>query len=37
MDIDDQYLVGDRLLVAPVIAGEQERSLYLPAGEWYDF
>jgi alpha-D-xyloside xylohydrolase len=32
---DDQYMVGDSLLVAPLFAGEQERSVYLPRGTWY--
>ena len=33
----DSYMVGDSLLVAPVgRAGVQERSVYLPAGVWYD-
>ncbi len=35
--IDDQYLVGDNLLIAPVVAGEREREVYLPRGEWFDF
>lgn len=35
--IDDEYLVGDRLLVAPVTAGTHERAIYLPAGIWHDF
>ncbi|MHB8509315.1 MAG: TIM-barrel domain-containing protein [Candidatus Dormibacteria bacterium] len=36
--IDDQYLLGPALLVAPVLdAGARRRSLYLPAGEWSDF
>jgi alpha-D-xyloside xylohydrolase len=35
--IDDQYLLGDDLLVAPVLAGQKERDVYLPAGEWFDF
>lgn len=34
---DDQYLLGDCLLVAPMVAGEEERQVYLPQGEWYDF
>ena len=35
--IDDQYLVGESLLVAPAFAGEPERSVYFPEGDWYDF
>ena len=34
--IDDQYLLGADLLVAPVVeAGAISRSVYLPAGIWY--
>jgi alpha-D-xyloside xylohydrolase len=36
-DIDDAYLVGESLLVAPVVAGVHEREVFLPAGDWYDF
>ncbi len=36
--VDDCYLLGDALLVAPVLQeGAVSRSVYLPAGEWYDF
>lgn len=36
--VDDQYLVGDRMLVAPLFAGEPERKVVLPAGsDWHDF
>ena len=35
--IDDAYLFGDAMLVAPLLAGQKERKVYLPAGEWYDF
>lgn len=33
----DQFLVGEDLLVAPVLTpGATERTLYLPEGVWYD-
>jgi len=37
-DIDDQYLLGPDLLVAPVFdAGVTARQVYLPSGDWYDW
>jgi alpha-glucosidase (family GH31 glycosyl hydrolase) len=34
-DVDDQYLLGDRLLVAPVLEqGARTRRVYLPPGTW---
>jgi alpha-glucosidase (family GH31 glycosyl hydrolase) len=37
-DCDDEYLIGDKILVAPVIEqGATTRSLYLPQGSWTDY
>jgi alpha-glucosidase len=37
-DIDDQYLLGPDLLVAPVFDAQvTARHVYLPAGSWYDW
>jgi len=36
--IDDCYLLGDALLVAPVVTpGAVKRTVYLPIGRWYDY
>jgi len=35
--VDDQYLVGDRMMVAPLFAGEKSRKVVLPEGNWHDF
>jgi alpha-glucosidase (family GH31 glycosyl hydrolase) len=36
--LTDEYMLGDSLLVAPVLApGATERSLYLPRGKWLEF
>ena len=36
--VDDQFLLGNDLLVAPVLrAGGRARQVYLPAGTWHDF
>jgi alpha-glucosidase len=36
--IDDCYLLGDSLLIAPVlVAGATQRYVYLPTGQWYNY
>ena len=36
--IDDQFMFGDHMMVAPVVnKGANQRSLYLPKGKWYEF
>ncbi|MFN3929784.1 MAG: TIM-barrel domain-containing protein, partial [Thermoflexus sp.] len=37
-DIEDAFLLGAALLVAPVVEeGARSRKVFLPPGEWYDF
>jgi alpha-D-xyloside xylohydrolase len=33
-DIDDEFMYGDNLLVAPVLDDVEERKVYLPKGRW---
>jgi len=35
--IDDQYFVGDHIMVAPLFTDRGDRKVYLPKGLWYDF
>jgi alpha-D-xyloside xylohydrolase len=35
--IDDEYLLGPDLLVAPMFKPSGQRVIYLPNGDWYDF
>ncbi|WP_407889002.1 glycoside hydrolase family 31 protein [Levilactobacillus sp. N40-8-2] len=37
-DLNDEYMVGDDVLVAPIVQKSQiKRLVYLPAGKWIDF
>ena len=36
-NVDDQYMVGDRMMVAPLFAGEPGRQVVMPQGAWHDF
>jgi alpha-glucosidase len=37
-NLDDQFMIGSDLLVAPILsAGQTRRLVYLPKGVWYDF
>lgn len=35
--IDDQFLFGDSVMVAPVYEEQQSRKIYFPRGIWHDF
>lgn len=36
-EVKDQYMAGENLLVAPLFAGQKNRTVILPKGNWYDF
>ncbi len=37
-EINDEYLFGENMLIAPVLEGQKNfRKVYLPQGRWYDF
>jgi len=36
-NVDDQFLFGPSLMVAPLLAGQTQRSVYLPQGTWHNF
>lgn len=35
--MDDQFMSGQSILVAPVLDGQLQKEVYLPEGMWYDF
>jgi len=35
--IDDQFMVGDRMMVAPLFHGEATRKVVIPPGKWHDY
>jgi len=35
--VDDEYMLGPSLLVAPLFTGQAKRKVYLPRGDRYDF
>lgn len=38
MEVADEYMLGDKLLVAPLMEpGQRQRELYFPEGDWYGF
>lgn len=36
-NLDDQYMIGESLMAAPLLDGACKREVYFPAGVWYDF
>jgi alpha-glucosidase (family GH31 glycosyl hydrolase) len=38
VDITDEWMFGDELLAAPILAeGQASRTIYLPPGQWFDY
>jgi alpha-D-xyloside xylohydrolase len=37
VDVEDQWMFGQDVLVAPLIAGVTKRKVIFPKGKWYDF
>jgi alpha-D-xyloside xylohydrolase len=35
--VDDAWMIGDRMLVAPLFAGEAHRTVTLPPGDWHNY
>ncbi|WP_184550456.1 TIM-barrel domain-containing protein [Mucilaginibacter sp. FT3.2] len=36
-NLSDEYMIGDGILAAPLTEKEDERTVYLPTGYWYDY
>jgi alpha-D-xyloside xylohydrolase len=36
-NVDDEYMFGSDLLVAPMFASGEQRKVYLPPGDWIDY
>lgn len=36
-NIEDQFLTGHNLLIAPILTKNNTRNIYLPEGMWYDY
>ncbi|TFG05636.1 MAG: DUF4968 domain-containing protein [Promethearchaeota archaeon] len=36
-NVEDQFLSGRHLLIAPILSTNQTRKIYLPEGNWYDY
>jgi alpha-D-xyloside xylohydrolase len=35
--VEDEYMFGSQILVAPIFESSNQRSVYLPAGKWIDY
>jgi len=35
--VDSQYLLGDFIMVAPILSDQDERDVYFPQGDWLDY
>ncbi|MBN1534465.1 MAG: DUF4968 domain-containing protein [Spirochaetes bacterium] len=35
--IEDQFMCGERIMIAPIMTQDHRRRVYLPGGVWYDF
>jgi len=35
--IADEYMIGDKILAAPLLVGTNSRKVYLPEGNWYQY